>query len=53
LLERWIPHPADRGERFAVTDLLIAQLASDIGALVWSLDDDFKRLGLVQRFPGG
>jgi predicted nucleic acid-binding protein len=58
LLERWIPTAADKGQRFAVTDLLIAALASDIGALVWSLDDDFERLervGLVQLYdpPGG
>jgi predicted nucleic acid-binding protein len=52
-LDEWIARAGDRGERFAVTDLLIARLADEIGALVWSLDDDFERLGqlkLVQMY---
>lgn len=52
-LERWVPAATDKGHRFAVTDLLIAALASDIGALVWSLDDDFERMervGLVRLY---
>ena len=55
LVEGWIPPAADKGHRFAVTDLLIAGLAQEIGALVWSLDDDFdrlERLGLVQQYAG-
>jgi predicted nucleic acid-binding protein len=53
LIEGWIPQAADKGHRFAITDLLIAGLAHEIGALVWSLDEDFERLerlGLVQRY---
>ncbi len=53
LIESWIPAAADKGHRFAVSDLLIAALAHEIGALVWSLDDDFQRmerLGLVQMY---
>jgi predicted nucleic acid-binding protein len=49
-IEGWIEPAADAGHRFAVTDLLIAGLAQEIGALVWSLDGDFQRmesLGLV------
>lgn len=42
--ERWIVPAADQGERFAVADLVIAALADDIQALVWSLDSDFERL---------
>jgi predicted nucleic acid-binding protein len=52
-LEEWIACAADAGERFAFTDLLIARLADEIGALVWSLDRDFERmaaLDLVQPF---
>lgn len=52
-LDQWIARAADAGERFAVTDLLIARLAEDIGALVWSLDSDFARMArlkLLQPF---
>jgi predicted nucleic acid-binding protein len=49
----WIERSAEAGERFSLTDLLIASLAADIGALVWSLDSDFERmerLNLVSRY---
>jgi len=52
-VEGWIEPAADAGQRFAVTDLLIAGLASEIGALVWSLDADFRRmeaLGLARLY---
>jgi predicted nucleic acid-binding protein len=47
-----IARAADAGERFAFVDMMIGVLASDSGALVWSLDSDFERmerLGLVSR----
>jgi predicted nucleic acid-binding protein len=50
-IESWIEPAADAGFRFSVTDLLIAALARDIGALVWTIDDDFspmERLGFLQ-----
>jgi predicted nucleic acid-binding protein len=53
MIEGWIAPAADAGHRFAVTDLLVAGLAHDIGALVWSLDSDFDRmetLGLVRLY---
>lgn len=53
LIESWVTPAADKGQRFAVTDLLIAGLANESGALVWSLDEDFDRLeelGLVQTY---
>jgi predicted nucleic acid-binding protein len=53
LIEGWIEPAADAGHRFAVTDLLIAALAHNIDALVWSLDTDFERmqsLGLVRLY---
>jgi predicted nucleic acid-binding protein len=53
LIEPWVAPAADKGQRFGVTDLLIAGLAHEAGALVWSLDADFDRLeelGLVQTY---
>ena len=53
LIEGWIEQAADAGHRFAVVDLLIAALAHEIGALVWSLDTDFERLaslGFVRAY---
>ena len=44
LIEGWIGPAADGGQRFGVTDLLIAGLAAEISALVWSLDGDFRRM---------
>ena len=52
-LAGWIERASDVGERFAVTDLLIAALTSDVGGLVWSLDCDFERmerLGIISRY---
>jgi predicted nucleic acid-binding protein len=43
----------DAGERVAFVDVMIAVLAGELGALVWSLDPDFERLerlGLVARY---
>src|SRR5262249_5579646 len=56
-LTDWIAKAADAGERFTVTDLLIASMATEIGGLVWSLDNDFERmekLGFVSLYdpPG-
>jgi predicted nucleic acid-binding protein len=53
LIERWVPIAADAGYRFSVPDLMIAALAHELTALVWSLDDDFcqmEKLGFVQRY---
>ena len=47
-LDEWIARASDAGERFAITDLLIARLADEIGALVWSLDSDFERLAKLK-----
>jgi len=52
-LPGWIQQAAKAGERFSLTDLLIASLATGIGGLVWSLDADFVRmehLKLVSRY---
>jgi len=53
LMDRWIEQAANAGQRFALTDLLIAALAEELGALVWSLDADFERMsaaGLVRLY---
>jgi predicted nucleic acid-binding protein len=44
LLETWIGPAADAGHTFSIPDLLIAALASELGALVWSLDKDFEQM---------
>ena len=52
-ITEWIARAADAGERFTVTDLLIASLAVEIGGLVWSLDKDFERmerLGMISLY---
>lgn len=49
----WIERAADAGQHFAITDLVIASLAADVNALVWSLDRDFARmeqLGMVSLY---
>lgn len=52
-LQSWVERAADAGQTFALADLLIAAMASEIGGLVWSLDKDFERmeqLGLVSLY---
>ena len=44
LVERWVPTAADNGLRFGLADWLVAALASEIEALIWSLDEDFVKL---------
>ena len=45
LMDQWVARAAGRGQRFGLGDLLIGALAAEAGALVWSLDADFARLG--------
>jgi predicted nucleic acid-binding protein len=52
-IEGWIEKAIFRGERFGMTDLLVAALAADHSAQLWSLDSDFERmqkLGFIQLF---
>jgi len=51
LIERWTHDAADAGHYFSIPDLLIAGLAHELGALVWSIDGDFtamEKLGFVR-----
>jgi predicted nucleic acid-binding protein len=54
-LEVWIERARKARERFGVMDLLIAGIADDAGASLWSSDRDFarmSRLGLVKLDRG-
>jgi predicted nucleic acid-binding protein len=52
-LEAWAERARRAGERFGAMDLLIAGIADEHGARVWSADGDFARLarlGLVKLY---
>lgn len=52
-MEQWIEIGSQEGERFGAMDLLIGALTKEQHALLWSLDNDFRRmekLGMVALF---
>jgi predicted nucleic acid-binding protein len=48
LIEGWIDRAGRAGEHFGIGDLLIAGLCAEAGALIWSLDADFQRMGRLK-----
>lgn len=48
LMDRWTDRASNAGESFGVGDLLIAAIAQEAGALVWSLDSAFERLARLR-----
>ncbi len=53
MIDGWIEPAIKKGQRFGFADLLIAALASENNAVLWSLDVDFHRmasLDMVKTF---
>jgi predicted nucleic acid-binding protein len=52
-LDSWTERASRSGQTFSLGDLIVGIVASEVGALVWSLDKDFERmerLKLVRLF---
>ncbi len=47
-IDTWTLRAGEAGERFSLGDLRICVLAANEPALVWSLDDDFRRLAKLE-----
>lgn len=48
MLDVWLEVAGAQGERFGFTDSLIAALAAEQAAPIWSLDGDFARIARLR-----
>jgi predicted nucleic acid-binding protein len=46
-IDDWLERARKAGERFGFADLLIAAIAADNEATIWSLDSDFVRMATI------